>query len=170
MLRDKGLLGLSRVECWKGGSGKGARRCHWVGLARKGAAAAHSGGDGGDGVRLLMLWRHLLVAGQDGMKFGVCRRRRVKRQRVWVLHPRQDERWKRGRGHGYIVIVFVASNGDASTPLSTPDVVIIIVGLGGERGCGNAMGKRWWWRWHETVNVMVVEASASEDSSLQLRG
>ena len=61
--RDKGLLGLSRVECWKGGSGKGACHRFWVGLAREGAAAAHSGGDGGDGMRPSMLWRRLLVAG-----------------------------------------------------------------------------------------------------------
>ena len=100
------------------------------------------------------------------MKFGVCHRRHVKRQRVWVLHPCQDKRWKRGRGCRYIVIVFVASNSDTSMPLLMPDVVIIVVGLGGERGRGNAMGKRWWWRQHETVNVIVVEASASEDSSL----
>ena len=170
MSRDKGLLGLSRVERWKGGSGKGARCCHRVGLAKEGAAAAHSGGDGGDGARPSMLWRCLLVAGRDGMKFRVCCRCRVKRQRVWVLHPRQDERWKRGRGRGYVVIVFIASNGNASMPLSMPDVVIIVVGLGGERGHGNAMGKRWWWRRHETVDVMVVEASASEDSSSRLRG
>ena len=104
------------------------------------------------------------------MKFGVCRCHCVKRERVWVLHPCQDERWKRGRGHRYIVIVYIASNGDASTPLSTPDVVIIVVGLGGERGRGNAMGKQWWWRQHETIDVMVIEASASEDSSLRLGG
>ena len=170
MSRDKGLLGLSRVKRWKGGSSKGARCRHQVGLAREGAAVAHSGGDGGDGMRPSMLWRRLLVAGRDGMKFGVCRRRRVKRQRVWVLHPRQDERWKRGRGRGYVVIVFVASNGNTSMPLSMPDVVIIVVGLGGKRGRGNAMGKQWWWRRHKTVDVMVVEASASKDSSSRLGG
>ena len=75
--RDKGLLGLSQVEHWKGGSSKGVCRRHWVGLAREGAAAAHSSGDGGDGVRPSMLWQCLLVAGRDGMKFGVCRRRHI---------------------------------------------------------------------------------------------
>ena len=56
VLRDKGLLGLSQVEHWKGGSGKGACCRHWVGLAREGAAVAHSSGDSGDGARPSMLW------------------------------------------------------------------------------------------------------------------